>query len=332
MILEMRDLCVEFTGMRGTIKALKDVNLTLSQGEIVGIVGESGSGKSVTALSILRLLGNNAKTSSGEIIYKGMNLLTLGKKEIQGLRGKKIGMVFQEPMTALHPTMKIGAQLTEVIKRHRGVSKREARPLAIKALQDVHIQDPAVVAAKYPFELSGGMRQRIVIALAMAGPPDLLIADEPTTALDVTIQAEILNLIKELNQEKGTTVLMITHDIGVVSELCHRTLVMYGGEIVEQGPTDMVLKDPKHPYTKALLHALPDLADPNQALQAIPGEMIDLHRRPAGCSFALRCPMADNHCHFHHPILEEISSGHQTACWKGDSITNDRYLSNPKDI
>ncbi|WP_042353898.1 ABC transporter ATP-binding protein [Bacillus rubiinfantis] len=317
MILEMNDVSVEFSGMRGTVQALKNIQFHIASGEILGIVGESGSGKSVTALSILQLLGNNAKISSGEILYKGTNLLSLGKKEIQFLRGKSIGMVFQEPMTALHPTMKIGAQLAEVIKRHRKVSKKEARRLALKALEDVHIHNPELVAAKYPFELSGGMRQRIVIALAMAAPPDLLIADEPTTALDVTIQAEILNLMKELNEKKGTAILMITHDIGVVAELCHRTLVMYGGEIIESGATANVLKNPKHPYTKALLHALPDLAEPSQPLQAIQGEVIDLRFRPQGCSFATRCPIADEYCRTYHPSLEEISSRHFAACWKG---------------
>lgn len=318
MILEMKDVSVEFTGMRGTIQALKNINFHLLSGEILGIVGESGSGKSVTALSILQLLESNARISYGEILYKGTNLLKMAKKEIQALRGKSIGMVFQEPMTALHPTMKIGTQLAEVIKRHRNVSKKEARLLAVQALKDVHIHHPEMVAGKYPFELSGGMRQRIVIALAMASPPDLLIADEPTTALDVTIQAEILNLMKELNEKRGTSILMITHDIGVVSELCHRTLVMYGGEIVEAGPSETVLKNPKHPYTKALLHALPDIADPAQPLQAIPGEVIDLYNRPPGCSFASRCPIADEYCRLHHPKLEKRSSQHFVACWKGE--------------
>lgn len=325
MILEIKDLSVEFTGMRGTVQSLKNINLTLSKGEILGIVGESGSGKSVTALSILGLLGHHAKITNGKIFYNGTDLLQIGKKERQKLRGKKIGMVFQEPMTALHPTMKIGAQLSEVIKRHRGVGKKEAFQLAIKALRDVHIHDPELVVKKYPFELSGGMRQRIVIALAMAAPPDLLIADEPTTALDVTIQFEILNLIKELNEKNGTSILMITHDIGIVSELCHRTVVMYAGEIVESGKTEEVLKAPKHPYTQALLHALPDLADPSKPLQAIPGEIIDLRNRPKGCSFAMRCMKATDYCQMHSPKLEQISPQHYIACWKGRDENYDSY-------
>ncbi|WP_026695639.1 ABC transporter ATP-binding protein [Peribacillus kribbensis] len=323
MLLEMKDVSVEFTGMRGSVQVLKNISLNISKGEILGIVGESGSGKSVTALSILRLLGNNAKTSNGEILFNGTDLLKIRTKEIQALRGKKIGMVFQEPMTALHPTMKIGRQLAEVIERHRAVSKKAAFRLAVQALKDVHIHDPELVAAKYPFELSGGMRQRIVIALAMAAPPDLLIADEPTTALDVTIQAEILNLIKELNNKNDTSVLIITHDMGVISQLCQRTLVMYGGEIVESGSTNGVLKNPKHPYTKALLNALPDLADPAQPLQAIPGEIMDLRHRPNGCSFAARCSIAGEYCRTHQPALVEILPQHYTACWKGEKEQND---------
>ncbi|MCK6258934.1 ABC transporter ATP-binding protein [Fictibacillus sp. KIGAM418] len=315
MVLEMKDLCVDFTGMRGKVQALRNVSLSIDKGEILGVVGESGSGKSVTALSILGLLGSNAHISNGEISYLGQNLMRLGKKEMQSLRGKKIGMVFQEPMTALHPTMKVGNQLAEVMKRHRGVSKKEAYRLAVQALRDVHIHDPEFVAKKYPFELSGGMRQRIVIALAMSAPPDLLIADEPTTALDVTIQQEILQLIKELNAKRGTSVLLITHDLGVVSKVCDRVMVMYAGEVVEEGKTEEVLNAPSHPYTEALLHALPDLANPGQPLKAIPGEVPDLQNRPAGCAFASRCSKAIDICGVSAPALEPVSDNRSAACW-----------------
>lgn len=315
MVLEMKDLCVNFTGMRGKVQALKNVSLSIHKGEILGVVGESGSGKSVTALSILGLLGSNASISNGEISYLGQNLLNLGKKEMQNLRGKKIGMVFQEPMTALHPTMKVGSQIAEVMKRHRGVSKKEAHRLAVQALRDVHIHEPEMVAKKYPFELSGGMRQRIIIALAMSSPPDLLIADEPTTALDVTIQDEILTLIKELNEKRGTSVLLITHDLGVVSKVCDRVMVMYAGEVVEEGMTSEVLNAPSHPYTEALLHALPDLADPNEPLKAIPGEVPDLQNRPMGCAFASRCQKAMDVCSVSAPILEPVSETSSAACW-----------------
>ncbi|MFS8513845.1 MAG: ABC transporter ATP-binding protein, partial [Planifilum fulgidum] len=212
MLLEIKNLSVEFRGIRGTVQALKGVSLSIEEGEILGIVGESGSGKSVTALAILGLLGKNAAVTGGEVLYRGRNLLTLEKKAWTTIRGKEIGMVFQEPMTALHPTMKVGRQLAEVIRRHRGVSRREARRLAVAALEEVHIRDPQSVAEKYPFELSGGMRQRVVIALAMSSPPSLLIADEPTTALDVTTQHEILKLMRELSEKRGTAVLFITHD------------------------------------------------------------------------------------------------------------------------
>ncbi|KIL40367.1 peptide ABC transporter substrate-binding protein [Gordoniibacillus kamchatkensis] len=317
MLLEIKDLSVEFHGMRGTMKALHNVSLSVDKGEIVGIVGESGSGKSVTALSVLGLLDKNAVVTSGEIRYAGRNLLALGKKEKQAVRGKQIGMVFQEPMTALHPTMRVGKQLAQVIKRHRGVSGQEAERLAVHALREVHIHDPELVARKYPFELSGGMRQRVVIALAMAAPPELLIADESTTALDVTIQHEILKLMKELSERRGTSIVFITHDLGIVAQLCDRVAVMYAGEVVETGSTADVLRSPQHPYTQALLHALPDLADPDEPLLAIGGEVPDLRRRPAGCSFASRCSRATEECRLGKPRLEERKPGHEVACWKG---------------
>jgi len=315
MLLEIKNLSVEFRGIRGTVQALKGVSLSIEEGEILGIVGESGSGKSVTALAILGLLGKNAAVTGGEVLYRGRNLLTLDKKAWTTIRGKEIGMVFQEPMTALHPTMKVGRQLAEVIRRHRGVSRREARRLAVAALEEVHIRDPQSVAEKYPFELSGGMRQRVVIALAMSSPPSLLIADEPTTALDVTTQHEILKLMRELSEKRGTAVLFITHDLGVVAELCRRVAVMYAGEVVETGPTAEVLRSPVHPYTRALLHALPDLADPQEPLKAIPGEAPDPRARPAGCIFAPRCHQLINRCQREKPSLEQVSQNRQAACW-----------------
>jgi oligopeptide/dipeptide ABC transporter ATP-binding protein len=320
MLLEIKDLTVEFTGMRGRLQALRNVNLEIEQGEIVGVVGESGSGKSVTALSVLGLLEKNATITNGEILYMGKNLLQLDKKEKQAVRGKQIGMVFQEPMTALHPTMKVGAQLAEVIRRHRGVSRKEAASLAVESLRDVHIHQPELVAKKYPFELSGGMRQRVVIALAMSAPPDLLIADEPTTALDVTIQFEILKLMKELSKSRGTAILLITHDIGVVSHLCDKVAVMYAGEMIEKGRTSDVLHHPQHPYTQALLHALPDAVEPNAVLQSIPGEVLDLRNRPLGCAFFERCPIAADTCRMKAPALAFCSQGHEVACWERGQV------------
>jgi oligopeptide/dipeptide ABC transporter ATP-binding protein len=316
MLLDIKNVTVEFSGMRGKIQALKNISLTMKQGEILGIVGESGSGKSVTALTVLDLLEKNASITSGEILYKGRDLLKLKKADVQAVRGREIGMVFQEPMSALHPTMHIGRQLAEVIKRHRRVGMKQAQKLAIEALQEVHIHNPEAVAKKYPFELSGGMRQRVVIALAMSAPPDLLIADEPTTALDVTIQYEVLKLMKELSEKRNTSILLITHDIGVVAQLCDRVAVMYAGEVVEEGPTYSVLSTPQHPYTQALLYALPDRAEPDDPLQAIPGEVIDLRNRPVGCSFYARCSQATTVCQLKAPVLEPSSSDHRVACWE----------------
>ncbi|GED51913.1 MULTISPECIES: ABC transporter ATP-binding protein [Brevibacillus] len=322
MLLTIKDLSVEFSSMQQTVKALNHVSFSIDQGEIVGIVGESGSGKSVTALTILGLLDNNATIKNGEILYKGRNVLQLHKKEQQSLRGKQIGMIFQEPMTALHPTMRIGDQLAKVIHRHREIAYKEAYRQAVLSLAEVKINEPELVARKYPFELSGGMRQRVVIALAMSAPPDLLIADEPTTALDVTIQHEILKLMKELAEKRGTSIMLITHDLGVVAEVCQRVVVMYAGEVVETGTTDEVLAHPVHPYTRALIGALPDLASPDQPLHAIPGESPDLRNLPSGCVFAPRCDRALPLCREDHPVLEPVpgsrdaSTGtHQVACW-----------------
>jgi len=318
MLLDIKQLSVEFASIKGNVKALQNISFSIDKGEIVGIVGESGSGKSVTALTILGLLEKNASITSGSILYKGRDVLVLDKKEQQALRGKEIGMVFQEPMTALHPTMKIGDQLAEVIRRHRKLSHKEAYQAGIKSLTEVHIHDPELVARKYPFELSGGMRQRVVIALAMAAPPDLLIADEPTTALDVTIQYEILKLMEELSAKRGTSIMFITHDLGVVAQMCKRVIVMYAGEIVEQGETYQVLQQPVHPYTRALIGALPDLADPDEPLLAIPGESPDLRRRPAGCVFASRCVQAIPLCLEESPGLEPVEQqkeSHYAACW-----------------
>mgnify|MGYP003367399481 FL=1 len=315
MLLQIKNLHVNFIGMHGTTEALKNINLAIAQGEIVGIVGESGSGKSITSLAILGLLETNAIIPQGEIYYNGNDLLKLSKKELQQLRGKEIGMVFQEPMTALQPTMKVGKQLYHVIKKHRNLSKHEAKNAVIQALKDVHIDQPELVANKYPFELSGGMRQRIVIALAMAAPPNLLIADEPTTALDVTIQYEIISLIKELNEKRGTSVLFISHDLGVVSNTCERIIVMYAGEVVESGKTEEVLTRPRHPYTRSLLKALPDSASPDEPLQAIDGEPPNLLQRPVGCAFSDRCNLVIDICKSEHPKLIESRPGHHVSCW-----------------
>jgi len=317
MLLDVTELSISFKSIYGYAKILDNISLNINKGEIVGIVGESGSGKSVTALSILGLLANNASVDGGSIMYAGKDLLTMREKEIQNLRGKEIGMVFQEPMTALNPTMKIGKQLANVIRKHRDVSRQEALALAVESLRDVQIPDPETVANKYPFQLSGGMRQRVVIALAMSAPPKLLIADEPTTALDVTVQDEILKLMKKLTVEKKTSILFITHDLGVVSKLCDRVYVMYGGKIVESGLTKEVLYQSKHPYTKGLIESIPENKAKEQPLKVIEGEAFNPKKRPAGCIFYDRCPLHSDKCKTAPPIAH-FGETHWTSCWEVD--------------
>jgi peptide/nickel transport system ATP-binding protein len=314
-VLQVNGLSLSFKSGKQVTRVLNDVSFSIEAGEIVGLVGESGSGKSVTALAISKLLPPETTViESGEIWFEGKNVLALSEKDMEALRGKRIGFVFQEPMTALNPTMTVGNQLYHVIRRHHRCSKEEARQRVQKALEEVMIQRPDVVARQYPHELSGGMRQRIVIALAMSANPALLIADEPTTALDVTVQAEILNLIQRLAASHGTAVLLITHDLGVVANTCSRMVVMYAGEVVERGRVDKVLRNPQHPYTKALLRAVPDIASPDEELQAIEGELPDLRQRPAGCIFAPRCSVKVADCAAR-PTIHPVGQDQEVACW-----------------
>lgn len=316
MLLDVRDLSISFNTFRGKINVLDNVSFQVEKGEILSIVGESGSGKSVAAYSTLRLLDKNANIEGGEILFKNTDLIKIPPREIKKYRGKEIAMIFQEPMTALHPTMRIKKQLINVIKRHRDISKEESYKVMLNILKDVHFENPNEIAEKYPHELSGGMRQRIVIALAMAGLPELLIADEPTTALDVTIQKEILNLIRELIKKHNTAVVLITHDIGVVSEISDKVSVMYAGKILEGGKTEEVLKNPKHPYTKALLNALPDNISKEVKLKEIPGEVPDLKIRPKGCIFSSRCDYKTKRCLKESPLEKNISESHFVSCWE----------------
>lgn len=317
MLLDVTDLSISFKSIYGYAKIIDDISLTVHKGEIVGIVGESGSGKSVTALSILRLLASNASIDNGTIVYKEKNLLELPEKDIQRLRGKDIGMVFQEPMTALNPTMKIGKQLANVLRKHRGVSKKEAHELSVQSLKEVQIPDAESVVEKYPFQLSGGMRQRVVIALAMSAPPKLLIADEATTALDVTVQGEILKLMKKLTVEKETSILFITHDLGVVANLCDRVYVMYGGKVVESGTTQEVLYQSKHPYTKGLIESIPENKNKNLPLKVIDGDAFSAKDRPLGCIFYDRCPIRTEKCKTAPPQVH-FGDTHWTACWEAN--------------
>lgn len=324
MFLQINHLSVSFNSIYGKTNVLENISLNVKKGEIIGIVGESGSGKSVTALSILGLLDRNAEITDGEIIYKDRNLLQLSEKEIQLLRGKEIGMIFQEPMTALNPTMKIGKQIANVIQKHKNVGRKESERLAVEALIDVKINDPEIVANRYPFQLSGGMRQRVVIALAMSAPPELVIADEPTTALDVTIQSEILNLMKELCQKKGTSIILITHDLGVVANICNRIYVMYGGKIVEEGDTKDVLLDPRHPYTKGLIESLPEGKSKKESLTVLQGESFNPRVRPKGCVFYSRCPIRVEKCLNEPPTTNEVKQTHKISCWEAEINVDDK--------
>lgn len=320
-ILEIKDLCVEFRTVEGTVQAVDHLNYTLRKGEKLGIVGESGSGKSVSSLGMLQLIPNPpGKVTGGEIMYKGQDLVKASKKEIQKIRGNEISMIFQEPMTSLNPIIKCGKQIAESLRLHRGMNKKEALEEAVQLMRSVGIANPEVRAHEYPHQMSGGMRQRVMIAMALACQPQILIADEPTTALDVTIQAQILDLIRELNEELGTSVIFITHDLGVVSELCDTVIVMYTGHIVEQAPAKELFEDPKHPYTKGLLHAIPRITKERKPLETIEGAVPNPTERMEGCSFSPRCPYAMERCKKEAPPERAISSKRQVRCWMYEKV------------
>ena len=296
LILEIRDLCVEFQTVEGTVQAVNHLSYKLRKGEKLGIVGESGSGKSVSSLGMLRLIPNPpGRITGGEILYKGQDLVKAPKKEMQRIRGNEISMIFQEPMTSLNPIIKCGKQIAESLRLHRGMNKKEAMEEAVRLMQSVGIASPAQRAHEYPHQMSGGMRQRVMIAMALACEPQILIADEPTTALDVTIQAQILDLIRDLNERMGTSVIFITHDLGVVSELCDTVLVMYTGRIVEQAPVLELFETPKHPYTVGLLEAIPRITKQRAPLQTIEGTVPNPTERIDGCSFSPRCQIGRAH-------------------------------------
>jgi peptide/nickel transport system ATP-binding protein len=315
VILEIKDLSLSFTTGDSIVSILQKINLKIYAGEIVGLVGESGSGKSVTALAISKLLPENiTHFTNGSINFNGTDILNSSEKVVANLRGKKIGFVFQEPMTALNPTMTIGNQLFHVIRRHSELSKEDARIKVRQLLTEVLISNPEIVENYYPFQLSGGMRQRVVIAMAMSANPSLLIADEPTTALDVTVQAEILSLITKLAKNHGTAVLLISHDLGVIANTCSKVTVLYAGEVVENGNVQDVLQSPKHPYTQALIKSLPDIAARGATLETISGEFPDLRNRPSGCIYSPRCGKKFDKCD-QSPELITLGNEHQVACW-----------------
>ena len=315
-VLEIKDLCVDFRTTEGTVRAVNHLSYILHKGEKLGIVGESGSGKSVSSLGIMQLIPNPpGEITRGAIIYKGEDLVHTSEKIMQHIRGNEISMIFQEPMTSLNPIIKCGKQIAESLRLHRGMKKKEAMDEAIRMMRSVGIANPEVRAHEYPHQMSGGMRQRVMIAMALACQPQILIADEPTTALDVTIQAQILDLIRELNESMGTSVLFITHDLGVVSELCDTVIVMYTGHIVEKAPVRELFKNPKHPYTIGLMNAIPKITKDRPPLQTIDGVVPNPTERIYGCTFWPRCPHATQKCKQEKPPIIKLSDEHQVSCF-----------------
>ncbi|WP_328800476.1 ABC transporter ATP-binding protein [Paenibacillus sp. LX16] len=314
-LLEVTNLRTEFKTGAGTIRAVDGVDLSVGKGETLGIVGESGCGKSITSLSIMQLLPKGlGKVVAGEVRFNGENMLDFSERKMRSIRGNEMAMIFQEPMTSLNPVFKIGKQIAESARYHHGVSKHKAKDMAVEMLTKVGIPRPEKVAASYPHELSGGMRQRVMIAMAMVCNPKLLIADEPTTALDVTIQAQILDLMRELQKSEGTSILMITHDLGVVAEMCDRVVIMYAGQVVEETDVKTLFKDPKHPYTQSLLASLPQLNSDQERLASIPGQVPNPLDMPKGCRFAPRCQFAKEICRAEAPELTEVEPGHKSRC------------------
>jgi peptide/nickel transport system ATP-binding protein len=319
-LLEIENLKTSFFTEAGEVQAVRGVGFRLNKGEVCGIVGESGSGKSVMAKSIISLIQSPGKIKDGKILLRGEDLLAKSEKELRSIRGNEIALISQDPMSALNPVVKIGKQLTEVIIRHRRVGKKEAKVIAAELLRQVGISSPEERLNQYPHELSGGMKQRVMIAMAISCHPELLIADEPTTALDVTIQAQILDLMNELKEEKDMALLLITHDLGVVAENCERVLVMYGGLIMEEGPVKALFENPKHPYTEGLLRSLPKRSDgEKERLVPIQGTPPDLLNPPNGCPFAGRCPYTMSICTEQMPPYFDAGEDRRTMCWLHDS-------------
>ena len=314
-LLEVKDLHTSFYTPAGEVKAVNGVSFNLERGKVLGIVGESGSGKSVTAYSIMQILEKTGKIVSGSVKFDGQELVGIGEDGMKNIRGNKISIIFQDPMTSLNPTYTIGHQLMEAITLHTGRNKQQAWDRAVEMLRLVNVNEPEKRMKQYPFEFSGGMRQRVMIAMALACEPDILIADEPTTALDVTIQAQILELMQSLQKELGMAIIMITHDLGVVAQLCDEVIVMYAGSICEQGTADEIFYNPKHEYTKGLLRSIPTLESDGQKLQPITGTPIDLLNMPAGCPFAPRCDAAMKICLRQRCERMQINDDHQAACW-----------------
>ena len=325
-LLDVRHLSVQFRSRRGPVQAVDDVSLHVAAGETLAIVGESGCGKSVTALSLLRLIAEPVgKITSGQIRYNGRDLMTLSERQIRSVRGNEIAMIFQEPMTSLNPVMTIGCQIGESVALHAGISRQAAAGRAVAMLDLVQIPDAARRLSQYPHELSGGMRQRVMIAMALANTPKVLIADEPTTALDVTIQAQVLDIIRNLKNRLGMATILITHDLGVVAEMAERVMVMYAGRKVEEAPVRSVLRQPRHPYTLGLIGAVPKLGSSAAghapaALPEITGTVPSLSAPSLGCAFAPRCPIVIDRCRVQTPSLADVGNGHVAACWRSSDV------------
>ena len=314
-LLEVKDLKTYFYTDSGVAKAVDGVTFSLDKGKTLGIVGESGCGKSVTSLSIMRLVDPaTGRNEGGSIVFDGQDLLTLPEKEMRKLRGNRISMIFQEPMTSLNPVFTIGDQISESLKLHKGLDKKAARDRAIELLELVGIPEAGKRVDEYPHQLSGGMRQRVMIAMALSGDPGLLIADEPTTALDVTIQAQILQLLKDLQEKLHMSIIIITHDLGVIAEMADEVAVMYAGDIVEKAPTRALFDDPKHPYTIGLMNSIPDINDHVSRLRTLEGLVPSLYDMPSGCRFAPRCQFCCPECEAHRINLTTLPDGRQVRC------------------
>jgi peptide/nickel transport system ATP-binding protein len=321
-VLSVRNLQVEFASRRGTLRAIDDVSFDIARGEVLGVVGESGAGKSVTGLAAIGLIDPPGRISGGEILLSGMRIDNLSPEEMRRIRGKRIGMIFQDPLTSLNPLYRVGEQIIETIRTHTNLSEQAARKRAIDLLAEVGISAPEKRIDAYPHEFSGGMRQRVVIALAICAEPELIIADEPTTALDVSVQAQIISLIKRLGRDHGTAVMLVTHDMGVIAETSDRVAVMYSGRIAEIGPVGDVVRNPLHPYAKGLMGAIPTLAGEDKRLVQIPGSMPRLSAIPPGCSFNPRCGFVFDRCRVERP--EPIRHGAQSvACHLFDATARD---------
>ena len=314
-LLSVQDLHTTFRTDSGEVQAVNGVSFNLNPGEILGIVGESGSGKSVTAYSVMQILADNGRIKSGHIFYKGEDLTTWSEKQMSHFRGKCCSIVFQDPMTSLNPVFTIGSQLGEAIRLHTNRRGKQVRERAIEMLELVGINEPEKRIKQYPFELSGGMRQRVMIAMALACEPDILIADEPTTALDVTIQAQILELMQDLQKKLGMAVILVTHDLGVIADMCDNIIVMYGGRICERGTAREIFYNPKHEYTKGLLRSIPSVNNMKKKLVPIAGTPINMLNLPAGCAFCTRCDAAMKICLTEHPDELTINENHKAACW-----------------